>query len=247
MCQLRGMLGQLDNTDMNYKYALIATQRSGHHAILNWFFTQHPNKIKFFNNLFIYKHREPKLFMLIKRGNSKKNYQGKDPSLNAFNSESILPEHVYELTKKQEDIQYIHILRDCYNTFASAKMAKYKPERFRNVRLAWEAIAKQIVENNVSHILYNKWFTSKEYREEKCDEFGLIKGDGGLMNVQSYGGGSSFDKLKFNKNAQSMDVLNRYKKYDSETNKDFIELFTKPIVELNSKIFDMDYPFTSYP
>ena len=60
-------------------------------------------------------------------------------------------------------------------------------------------------------ILYNKWFTDQEYRKEISKKLRLEFTDNGLQYVNNFGFGSSFDKKKYQGNAQAMKVNERWR------------------------------------
>jgi len=60
------------------------------------------------------------------------------------------------------------------------------------------------------NIRYRSWVKSNKYRKKIAKRIGIGTADKGLLFVPKNGGGSSFDKLKFNNDAQKMDVFNRW-------------------------------------
>ena len=62
-------------------------------------------------------------------------------------------------------------------------------------------------------IIYDHWFQYPEYRRKIENDLNLIESDGWFERVSNYGGGSSFDGVNFDGNAQKMDVLERWIKY----------------------------------
>ena len=91
-------------------------------------------------------------------------------------------------------------------------------------------------------VFYDTWFQDEEYRKEISDKLGLSFNDNGLNTVRHEGFGSSFDFQNYDNNAQKMDVLNRWKKYEGDT--EFISLFREnpQIVEYYSKIYKEEFP-----
>ena len=75
-------------------------------------------------------------------------------------------------------------------------------------------------------VLYDKWFSSKRYREEISEKLGLIHTDKRLNVVLKIGvgrsWGSSFDQMKKKNEAQSMDFLTRW--VDVENDESFQKL-----------------------
>ena len=86
-------------------------------------------------------------------------------------------------------------------------------------------------------ILFDAWFSNKEYRVKICEDLGLHFTDIGKQSVSDFGGGSSFDLQEFDGKAEKMDVLNRYKLYkDNGQYKEFME--DEEAVELNNRIVE---------
>lgn len=63
---------------------------------------------------------------------------------------------------------------------------------------------------------YNKWFVDKNYRKEIASKIGFTFTDNGINDVVNFGFGSSFDKTKYNKKANNMKVLDRWKNYKDD-------------------------------
>jgi hypothetical protein len=86
-------------------------------------------------------------------------------------------------------------------------------------------------------ILFDAWFSNKEYRVKICEDLGLHFTDIGKQSVSDFGGGSSFDLQEFDGKAEKMNVLNRYKLYkDNEDYKRFME--DEEAVKLNNRILE---------
>ena len=74
-----------------------------------------------------------------------------------------------------------------------------------------------------------------EYRKELSDKLGGTFSDKSLDFVDNNGQGSSFDGVKYNGDARSMPIFDRWKNYqDLEC---FKNLFTEEIKELSLKIY----------
>jgi hypothetical protein len=86
-------------------------------------------------------------------------------------------------------------------------------------------------------ILFDSWFSNKEYRIKICEDLGLHFTDFGKQGVADFGRGSSFDLRKFDGQAEKMDVLNRYKLYkDDEDYEGFMQ--DEEAVELNNQMLE---------
>tara|TARA_Y100000034_G_scaffold50804_1_gene62537 strand:+ start:767 stop:1564 length:798 start_codon:yes stop_codon:yes gene_type:complete len=143
------------------------------------------------------------------------------------------------------------ILRDPFNFIASCLQRLKNPpdEGARDVgiqlpqRLAiWKEHAYHILNGGATtrelhFINFNEWFLSEEYRKSLCDKHSLVFTDHGVNKIMNFGNGSSFDREKFDGEAQKMNVLTRYK--DWENHKAFQHLIDDEITYLAEKIFDL--------
>lgn len=144
-----------------------------------------------------------------------------------------MKELVYDTGRKNVKKKAIVILRDPYNTFASNIMRlklRYKgnkdPVRMKGITLekyidtemriyieAWLLYAKTFFINPCPDFIfplkYNEWFVSKVYRETISNFIKEEHTDFGLNRVSSIG--SSFDQYNYNRKAQKMPVLKRWK------------------------------------
>jgi hypothetical protein len=86
-------------------------------------------------------------------------------------------------------------------------------------------------------IKFNDWVTNKDYRETICKDLGYTFTDAAKDQLSIFGGGSSFDEMRFLKNASDMDVNNRYK--DIETHPYYEMMLTKyqDVLKLSNSIF----------
>jgi len=69
-------------------------------------------------------------------------------------------------------------------------------------------------EDQVIRIMYDDFVQSLEYRKNICQQLEGRYNEIKLDSVRNSGGGSSFDGIKYNGNAQKMNVLKRYKQVD---------------------------------
>jgi len=143
----------------------------------------------------------------------------------------------------------ILIVRDPYNFIASClqrlknppdpgatDVGTQLPQRLRE----WKRHARQALHGSETHqeievINFNEWFLSEEYRRGICDRLGLEFTDRGLNKVMNFGSGSSFDREKFDGNAQQMKVLTRYEEWKDHSA--FRHLVDDEIVELGDALF----------
>ena len=114
----------------------------------------------------------------------------------------------------------ILILRDPFNLLAS-RLKKNRNQSVRslseNVIDMWISYAREYLgetnylKNHKIVINYNQWVIDSDYRKLISSKLGLTFSDLGINDVNSFGGGSSFDKQKFQGKAAQMDFFNRWK------------------------------------
>jgi len=174
---------------------IFGNHRSGHHAIKHWLSEQ--------------KQQLPHLIFSKERTNADVFYQ------------------FYQVHKNKEypPTQPILVLRDFDNWAASAMKMELEHGTFHPKQLE---LREQDVQYYISHckeylftsrfccILYNNWFKIKKCRKWICEDLDLYFTDNGLNCVPLNGKGSSFDGFEYQNNAQSMNVLERYKQISKE-------------------------------
>ena len=111
------------------------------------------------------------------------------------------------------------IVRDAWNWVASKitqkkKFGNYDEQRKQNIHreiALYKTYLKALINSDeFLGVNYNLWFVSDHYKKTIARKLNLKTIDKGLQKVSSHGSGSSFDGMKFNGNAQEMDVMNRY-------------------------------------
>jgi len=121
----------------------------------------------------------------------------------------------------------IIIIRDPFNFIASCLQRHIDPPDAGATDVAdflvdrmelWKQHARAALDEKSDYyaIKFNDWFSSQEYREQVCDDLGLFFTDNGLNAVLNFGSGSSFDREKYDANAQKMKVLQRWKQYPDQ-------------------------------
>lgn len=111
------------------------------------------------------------------------------------------------------------ILRDAFNTFASAWRGKRRMRRRveRFYAHQWKVYAREFLGEtgylppDTVRINYNRWFSDSGYRLELAEELGLPRSDAGLDDVPGFGGGSSFSGRAAAGAARAMPVLERWR------------------------------------
>jgi len=194
-------------------YIISGMQRCGHHAIISWLKGCHdPEPCVSYNHV-----KTPTSYnnYLVQLEDNEK--QG--VSYHFFNFENRLPFRYFKDYHRYEKI-YIGVTRSFRNWLASAMMRNFQVIRYKKRNKyktlskyisAWLAMIKHFqTRNEYLHIYYDNWFSSQTYRNELASILELTLNDINLNYVPRFGGGSSFDKRRFNKKAQEMDVLHRY-------------------------------------
>jgi hypothetical protein len=129
------------------------------------------------------------------------------------------------------------ILRDPFNLFASmlrwmrGKMFAPDIEELRRLPQLWIQYAKEYLgdSNYLSDkvtVSFNEWFQSRACRDQMALRFGFLNEDRGLQEVAKWGPstwGDSFDGMKYDGQAQSMKVFDRWRQYAED--REFKQLF----------------------
>ena len=170
-----------------------------------------------------------------------------EKNLISMNFENIdFASHEQELksfTKKfiaEEKFSNVLVVRDIFNFIASKmKMGRYfHPE----TNLAcWKAHAHEYLGytnslRNKVLVNFNSWVSDINHRTSIYDQLNCDTFIPEWKDVSSFGGGSSFDKQKFNGGADSMKVTERWKEFiDNDEFKSYLR--DKELIELSEKIF----------
>ena len=86
-------------------------------------------------------------------------------------------------------------------------------------------------------IKFNDWATNKEYRQTICKDLGYTFTDAAKDQLSIFGGGSSFDNMKYLKSASQMDVNNRYKEIETHPYYEMIINKHEEVLKLSDTIF----------
>lgn len=232
---------------------VVALQRSGHHAIINWILANSSKDHTFLNNC-LPSHNPflncSKTDSLIQHLEIEKEQQGEfsKKTLLIHNYEDKTPLDVFSPSFSSEREKWlgrskilnnIIILRDPFNNFASKyRWAKegtqWQPslDSLKQLPSKWKIHAKEFlnetnyIQENKICISYNQWFTDETYREELAKKLQLSTIDKGLSEIAKWGPntwGDSFDNLNYENRANEMRVFDRWKHYKDDPF--FISLF----------------------
>tara|TARA_Y100000310_G_C20646906_1_gene797178 strand:- start:1303 stop:1896 length:594 start_codon:yes stop_codon:yes gene_type:complete len=153
----------------------------------------------------------------------------------------------------KRDCLLIIMIRDPFNLFASrcnqSYLGKHSKSEIIEVKDIWKTHAREFLgETNYFKykvgINYNRWFCEKNYRKIISEQIGGRHSDRKINQMTHHGGGSSFIKKdkRYFKNAQKLDILNRWKLFigekSSKKSRRFASIFKdKELIELSQKIF----------
>lgn len=215
-------------------------RRSGNHAIAQWLMPQINEKLIYFNDFdfsqinseklldirkisYIEGDNETLKYDLKKDNNVPILYGLENQSINDFFNKYKKWEDIFNNileSKQQEPISndntYINIIRNPWNNVASELQWFYNRGNF-NVELdklyeLWDEYYDNWnnKNNNITTIIYDKWFISEDYRKEISKKLNINFTDKNLNKIHQTGNGSSFTKQLYNGLAQKMNVLRRY-------------------------------------
>jgi len=234
---------------------VMAIARSGHHAVVHWICKNLYGNVSHYNNC---------NHLLQWRNKSTYMNGGRVAVAVLCSVENFDLRGFEKLGFSNRFTHIVFVNRDPYNLFASSlarkkglslvdktfspsqKNIKYTPYHCGTmtrqdmfVQYTKQCLGEiDLIGEPIIDINYNKWFVDKDYRMGICDKLGMNYNDEGLDYVSPRGGGSSFDKEKFRKRGNEMDVLNRWKHFgDSDR---FKELLTDEIKEYSKRYFDFN-------
>lgn len=233
-------------------YIVIATRRSGHHAIINWLDSILPNAGVFIEDTdWVY--NKPLFVPNLK--NSLIEYLDHDLSIKTkltngysyciFNIEERELSYIKECIAESSGWSNVHLIINhrSFLNFLSSKInhpVESKQPNLTNGVVRWGEYSDEILHPTIfdtfTTILFDKWVQSLDYRKEIVNIF-----HGDITNeithkVPENGMGSTFDGMSKNGNAKNMDVLNR----TSLLSDDMItQSENAGYVELSNKIFQL--------
>ena len=241
-------------------------KRTGNHAIIYWIEEQEKlskqccvlNNVKVNENPYRYKYQNLKYYFPQHQwaiNHYKKQSQGnfilrdclvysyEDYSLPKIFSNHFEKKHDLYLGKALKRYDVI-ILRDPFNWFASRLKSNFLEVKnyHLNLQNIWLQYAKEFLgktkylQHNKICINYNLWVKDIDYRREIASKLDLEFTDTGINKVSSLGGGSSFDNISLDGQANKMNVETRWMHYlDDSYYKKLIN--NQEILEYSAKIF----------
>lgn len=132
------------------------------------------------------------------------------------------------------------ILRDPYNLFASRFKSGFEHMSPQTALRIWkqharEALKPRHLRRPLVVIRFNDWVMSRRYRARVAERLRLGFSDRGVDRVADCNGGSSFDGLRYDGQAGSMRVLERWRHYGEDPA--YRALFDRQTVELAADVF----------
>ena len=184
-------------------------------------------------------------FYISAQNNKFKNIKSCLYNVEDFNLE-IYDEKKFDNFEQLQNRQKILLVRSAKNFVGSCLQRKVDPpdagatdvaDFLRERMKLWKQHAHAALDdtNDWYTIKFDDWFSSIEYRKEICKDLDLHFTDNGLNNVMNFGSGSSFDRQSFDKKAQSMKVLERWKQYHDQD--ELMSYIDEEVKELNKKLF----------
>jgi len=116
-----------------------------------------------------------------------------------------------------DSVRKLVIIRDPYNLTASrVQRTRHGARDTRPGRVArlWPSHAR--AGSEWTRCVYNQWFADEKYRHDLADKSGLLACPPYPEHVAKAGRGSSFDGLKYDGNAASMAVLDRWRAFAND-------------------------------
>lgn len=201
-------------------FMVLAMQRSGHHAIINWMRAMHESSV-LFNN--------------CNRKGIPYNIDGNPKATVVYrNFENFQP--VFFEKNSIEYSRSILVLRNPWNQFCSYRKSsiRNKSENKKNLSPSFleksdipiltslwkshalEALGKTDYLKDKTVILYDKWFDDEDYRRKIAKSMNLTFTDVGKHKISTYGGGSSFKNGDTDLKTELMKVKSRWSECDHD-------------------------------
>lgn len=223
---------------MTRHFSFAGMQRSGNHAIINWWRSHFGG----------YTHRNNILTPSFNTNCSQAFIDGKQEDRVKIDSwENFNPADI-QTNPKSEPL--VVILRDPYNWWASWYQFNEPDHNVRDISrkqtipmyLAYIDYARKLP-NRLPHnnIVFNKWFQFSDYRRSLEDCWHMPESDKNLHSVGNIGD-STFDMRRFDGQAHKMKVLSRYKHVMNDP--DYYEPLRRhpELADISRELFDFEPP-----
>lgn len=240
---------------------VIGMSRSGNHAILQWLIAQMKGRVCFLNCVegkynpfwtahemddgasYIVNYPDFDLFAEMRCEWSRKDYfiySHEDCYLRNACSEDFARQHD-EFVGPSKRCVDILILRDPFNLFASRMRSLRHSVSMHIARRIWKQHAKEflgksrLLRYKPLFISFNEWSLSPEYRKGISDIIGLEFSDEKFQCITPCHGGSSFDGLLYDGQAEKMKVRERWRYYQDDPG--YRSIFDDEMFALSKEIF----------
>jgi len=239
---------------------LSGISRSGTHALCNWIGSQFSGNVQYRNDLArhgneAYIHhpqgkRFPARWFTMPRITANPETQNADLYLYSYENSCNTRLEFHNKITSDAGVKTL-LLRDPFNLLASCYKHVQEGNRFwfyknctrdlfvdnetlRPFRDLWMLHAGTIInQNDILPILYNRWVSDSDYRDEIATSLGVdVRTDVAMSDVHGAGGGSSFDKMDKDGRADEMRVSERWKEFANEP---WFKSFFKENMELVEK------------
>jgi len=230
----------------NKAYILLATSRSGHHAVAQWMCSHFPGVINIVNDC-----RDG-----LKRGSldgrpeefSSEEYHFRNDGPwkgTLYTFERAMPDELapaYGLLKDR-DVTTAIVVRDHYNWVASLMNigVPVTEDRISCWKALMKEVSKPVGQSSLPELVginFNLWFENGYWRDCLLRRLHLsyCEHSEQINHVSEFGGGSSFDGFEKQDNAQNMKVLDRWRKFAESS--EYLDVVTRPdLVKLTDAYF----------
>lgn len=231
-----GSMHNIQSSDIQ----LYGIKRSGHHAIVYWILGHYPYYI-YYNNCIAYKNgvRSEEVYKSKPVGPNHitlLSFEDRQHNIRRSN-----PKFLGEMLHKPKMCRVL-VIRDPFNNFASRFKSSKDFPAIAQETIVWKELAREYIGltnylgKDVIKVNYNQWFKDKSYRKSLSKHFGEFT-DKNFEFVPGIGGGSSFDKRKYDGHSKSMAVLSRWRDYINNERFYKLILQDEELMGLSAQIF----------
>jgi hypothetical protein len=157
------------------------------------------------------------------------------------------------LDKSKIDNKNIIIQRDLYNWLSSFLTHRKRISTIENKKIhnlhkeaciqSWYELSLECLRytsyiKDPFIIKYNTFVSDENYKKSIYKHFN-VEYNNMFLKVAAHGGGSSFDRMKYNGQASDMSTMNRYDQIDADVRKEIEQLVmtNKMLTDINNKLF----------
>ena len=264
-------LSESSTNDRSKQFLTLSLKRSGQHAIINWLCYQlgdvaHLNHCSFersgmrniitpINNRLITYRGVKKHDTGIQSDLPSSIFKSSDwpykNTLHSFENTDLENKLIKKYARKY-DTKVVLIMRDPYNWLASTMKRKNNTEAELKEKVG---MLKKYLEQALSirnylgrdmvAINYNRWSSQTEYREEICENMGIVFSsiaDESVNEIPNFGGGSSFTGIAMDCKDSAEGYENRWKEFVNDSlYRELLE--DEYLVHVSNLFFEIKKPF----